>query len=479
MKDSKLLETLKNFSKEDLKSFSTLLNSPIYNTNESCIALFRHLAKCIDQSDEAQLSKPIVFQEVFPDVVYNDNRLRQVIFKLNKLCEKYLVWKVTQEEDRHLQLYLEELHLRNAYGRSFKLIEKRIKDLQKRPVKSRADYFELYQLNDRMYHHVHAPKKGAIYPYMLAAEAALEKHFILGKLILITEQQQRLAVGMQEEREHWLDAEVKVKVESWTEEEREVTIDLYYKVLSIIGRRDDQAFDEIADLLELYLKDLSKYDLGNLLTYLTNYTIRRINQNEEIDHFRRKYVDLSQLGIDAEILVVNKTMSNQVYTNSIAVMLRLGDYKSASDFIKKYKPFLSKKDRQSTYLLNLSYWAEAKGDFLKALEYLSEIEDFSYRPYLVKSLRIRLYYELATHENSYHEPLLHDLNASIIFFRRRNENGKVKMEKYLNFAKVTKQIINQKEKKNKTILKKIELKIESEKSLYARYWLREKLEALI
>ncbi|MBK7253196.1 MAG: hypothetical protein IPI04_04550 [Ignavibacteria bacterium] len=121
---STLLELLKTFNKEELKRFEDFLRSPYYNKNSNVIKLFNVIKKYFPDLDSTKLKRESVWDELFPEKSFNYGVMKNLIFELQKLSEKFLHLLHYEENKFEQELnLLRKLNDRNL----FQLFEKNLK----------------------------------------------------------------------------------------------------------------------------------------------------------------------------------------------------------------------------------------------------------------------------------------------------------------------------------------------------------------
>lgn len=90
MKNSSSIEILRTFSEDELKEFTDFVSSPFFNKKKSALTLFRQIRKFYPKFDDDKLHREILWKSVYPKKKYNYGVMKNLIYDLNKLSEKYL-----------------------------------------------------------------------------------------------------------------------------------------------------------------------------------------------------------------------------------------------------------------------------------------------------------------------------------------------------------------------------------------------------
>ena len=90
MLKSTLLEILRTFSKQELIKFEDFVRSPYFNKKENVLKLFLDIKKYSPELTDEALKKEKVWNRLFPGQIYNYGIMKNLIFDLSKLSEKFI-----------------------------------------------------------------------------------------------------------------------------------------------------------------------------------------------------------------------------------------------------------------------------------------------------------------------------------------------------------------------------------------------------
>lgn len=136
MYNSSLVEIIKSFSSSDIKRFDEFLNSPYFNKKPTVIKLWDDIKRFYPEFDTIQLAKKDVYERIVPGKKYNYGTMKNIMFDLTKLAEKFLSQNscdnsIANEEYRTLIMFLEK-GLKKQFLKS---VEKNFKKLRKNKYK--------------------------------------------------------------------------------------------------------------------------------------------------------------------------------------------------------------------------------------------------------------------------------------------------------------------------------------------------------
>ena len=88
MYQSKLISFLKKFTKDELKSFATFVQSPYFSNNKKASKLYLYIRKSAPDFTSRRLDRVKAFDYLFPNVPFKEIKLQQVMSELVRLIER-------------------------------------------------------------------------------------------------------------------------------------------------------------------------------------------------------------------------------------------------------------------------------------------------------------------------------------------------------------------------------------------------------
>jgi len=162
MQNSKLLDLLKTFEKEDWRWFRKFLLSPYFNSREELVPFFDYLRKQAPDFNEKAIRKEKVFKKLYPKEVYDE---KQISYAMNFLLIQAESFLAQREIERHPPLVNNQL-LKSLVSRKLDKhykyqFEKSIKALDKYQYES-LDYFlfnfQIEEIGDTYFLNQHLKK---------------------------------------------------------------------------------------------------------------------------------------------------------------------------------------------------------------------------------------------------------------------------------------------------------------------------------
>lgn len=145
-------------------------------------------------------------------------------------------------------------------------------------------------------------------------------------------------------------------------------IRIYYNIYQVAANEDEKAFEWFQQDIRSNEALFSKQDLNGLYRTAINFCIRKSNQN--IAHYSRKTFDLYLYTIENGILIENNEINRFIFTNTVAVGIKLKEYDKVESFMKRYSGFINEAYRKNTIDYNNAKVIYAKKQYHKALKIL-------------------------------------------------------------------------------------------------------------
>ena len=106
MLKSSLLEILRTFSKQELIKFEDFVRSPYFNKKENVLKLFLVVKEFATSFNDENLEKEKIWMNLFPGKEYNYGIMKNLIFDLNKLADRYMIDQKFNLDDNKQKEYL-------------------------------------------------------------------------------------------------------------------------------------------------------------------------------------------------------------------------------------------------------------------------------------------------------------------------------------------------------------------------------------
>ena len=403
MFNSPLIETLKTFSRDEIKEFSLLLQSPFFNTNQSVIKLYEQIKKLYPEFGEKQTEKKLLFERSFGKIRFDDSFLRMTVFRLMKLAKEYLIYRNLQRNSFMREtLLLDELSFRELNNLMLKSMNGLNKKIEHQKAKESDTYFakfrlEFYKNEIKSHDTKMITYKDVLDKDLMLEQKSLNTYFFICSLkffqYFLNQKNFVVKAGgypdfMNKIMDHLRlnDDYLCVPV-----------LKVYYYLILMLINKDDNYFYELKKMLYENNDDISYTEKYNLIATLKNYAQRKYNEGNL--EFKTAMIDLLKFSIDKNILTISqqgKYISEIRIMNIVWAGIRSNELDWLQDFIKKSIDRIDPDKKQYVLAYCTAGIEFEKNNFAEALEILGKsgpIKNVFYKG-AIKQLTLMIYYEL-------------------------------------------------------------------------------------
>lgn len=390
MKKSDLFQIFINLSPEDRRALRKFVHSPFFNKREDVILLFQHFDHYIEK-DLSQLSKEKGHAAAYPNLPFDDQRIRYCMSFLLKTIEQYIIHRQATNNQVTTQLHLANAYRHMGLGKLTGRSIKKAKSLQERNKFQNADFYEMqYRLEEEELEFSQTQKRTAA-RNLQQVNHSLDLSYLAKKL-----RQSCIAIV------HGTVANVEydsgllnlllgyLETVPWLDEHPAIGLYFYFYQAASIG--DEQYFKKLKNGMKAASTILPEEELRSLHFLAINFCIQQFNKGEE--QYLVEVFDLYKNGLEQEILLIQGQLSRFAFTNIAGIAIRLGEFDWTEEFIKKYTPTLELLHRRNyrDFIMAKLHYARRDLDQAQLLLQNVEYEDV-FLNLDAKVLLLKIYFE--------------------------------------------------------------------------------------
>ncbi len=466
MKKSLVWDIIQCFSKKEIKTFRQFLASPYFNQRADLRHLFDYLIG-VQIAGKAAPTREVLYGELFPNEVFDDQKLRLLVSYLLKLLETFLILEESKlNKFPNHKLLLTAYRKRNLNRHFQKSLNRTQKLFQHQQFRHSEFYYYNFLVESERYQFLSATGRTQEMN-LQEVENNLDAAFLSMKL--------RQACFL---RSHELVYNTHYQI-SLLEEILDLAsqpafienpaISIYCHCFKALFQSEDERdFQAFKNKLYELTPHFPKAEIRDLYLLAINYCIRKLNEGKA--SFLQETLDLYQRGLENELLLENGQLSRFAFNNIAGIAIRLGRFDWIENFMKSYKSYLNPKYREITFSLNAAKLEYTRKNYSLALQYLQKADYKDLINNMVaKTLQLKIYYELGEFD------LLDSLLNTMRIFIRRNKKMGYHHENWTNIVRYTKKLaeLNQFDRASTEALK---IAIEKEEILTEKEWLLRQLE---
>lgn len=479
MLDSKLLETIRAMTPEEISGFC---ESPFFNdrrNRKEVAALFQYIILDHPACSRADLSKEQVHRHLFGDKPFGENRLNHIMSALLRLIESYIshLFSGVGTETGHLfslSRFYQERNLSQRFeasaGRLGEMLEHAgPEDEESLWLRFRLEY--LKHLHVGLYN----PRSADL--NLLHVLDNLEKYYITQRLML--------SAGLLEQNHFYrLDTSRTMLIFDQLSEQGDFAayaasnplILTHHKLLPLLTDTADLAYvNEYRDLLKSLRAELAPQHLKGLYTLVRNFLVRAYNRgNSEMlpilfDNLKEEY----EQGF---LMEANKMYRASTVQNVVTTALKLKQFDWVYSFLQSCRDHITGTSQpENIVIFNEANYFFHTGDFDAAFDttfHLLKYDNFYYS-LGARRMEIKIWFEKADHDMAEYR-----LNAlkSYLFSNKDKMPEQIRRNND-DFVDVMRQIMSPRNRNNPKRMAVLEDKmLHTYKGIAEREWLLEKIQ---
>lgn len=466
MQNSRLITLLKALNPEEFRQFYRYIRTPFFTKSDDLLKLYEAIRKHYPHFDSPKLNKEKLFKHLYPKETFNDARLRNLMLKISKILEEYLLYLNFQQDEFQRKSTLTRIYRKRNLNVIFKQkTEDLLTDLDQQPYRD-ADYsFKKYKLQRDYYFHSGIVIQREKIDSLTGALHHLNDFYATERLRLGIELSNRARIF--KEGHHFNP----FHYEALHPKANKVYC-LLLDIYNLLTSNDEALFASIKEQFISSLNLLNPSDAALILQALLNFSIQQFSKNEA--HYLKEAFELYKIGLTQSILLHDKFFRKDSFLNITVIGSKLGYFEWVATFIDNYQAQLAPKSKSDIVTLSKCFLAFNKADYQLIPD---ELSDYQFKNPLykinAKTILIRAYFKLFESDETYGDMVIYSCNAFEKFIKREATLNSQKKEPYLNFSFILKKIVLFKLKRLKMSNPDFAYLLNNFSSVFAKGWLNE------
>ncbi len=482
MKDIRLINILKTFSKEEMKLFGKFAASPYHNSGKNCMPLFKLLSKSHPAFETGGFTYETIHKKLYPGRKFNKQVTWNLTSAMEKMAKEFLKLEALKKNDFvQMDLALTEFGSRkllNNYSNTLRemenLLDKSSIDFEyfskqyKFKIFKQTYYFSVDKVQLIGDSTIKTAEWAAIY-FLRIIVGALKDMQIL-----------------QEYYNYKVDINVPLSIVKNLDLKRIVDyvnregfefafhIEIYYHSLMMLLEPDETwHLDKYRELFEKHFKKFNKIEQTSMIHDMVNYCM--YNPDLGNDKFKRIIFELNEFKLKEGLAFYpDKQLSKTNYLQILNSALAVNETEWAENYIKEYAPKLLPDIRESMKYMANAFLCFHTKEYRKVLENVNKVEFVDIRDKIhTRALSAKSYYELNETET-----LLHYIDSSKHFIINNPSVSDIERIHIHNFFKYLTKLVFLKESGDTVEINILRNDIEKNKEIANKEWLLKKLSEL-
>lgn len=442
MENSTLAEILRKFNKEEFKELEDLVKSPYYNKNSNIVSFFAMLKRFYPDFT-GNLSRETLWKYLFPDRKYNYGVMKNLIFGLQKLCEKFIELKEYEKNHFEQKISLSEgLIARDLAS----LFEKNLKRLQYDISKSRIDenyyyYSFMAESKEQVYFYHFSKTKDPDFCNPMRASESLSSFFLMRFFGSNYNALLNCVLYNKSFDTRYIRSAMQFFEESLSKDNDAVKI-YYYSIMTLLNIEDSSSFYMLKEIVQKHIKDFDVSLSFNGCMSLVNFC--NLNSMKGNLNFAREQFEIYKFMIDNCLFhgEDEKFIDRGMFVNIVSSGSNAAEFEWTEKFIEKYggrvhPDFRNQYITLANVILNIK-----KKKFETALSHLANAESKEFLDKVnIRRFQIMIYYEL-----NYIDELYSFIDASKHFLSNNNRISDSVKSAFQNFILLVLKLVSLKSK---------------------------------
>ena len=406
MLNSTLIEILRLFNKEEIKSLQDFLESPYHNKKTSAVKLFGLIKKHYPELISNKLQRENLWGSLFPDKTYNYGVMKNLIYDLTKLTEDFISLSADRNDvmrkefniikflNDKKKIKLAEKYLSRADGE--------INDL----ATGDADYFVNKFRIEKIRLSIIYSKTADKHKLIPGAEFEQSSKYLIESFLISILENYVLINSLNKIHKSEFNMPLLEEVLAFINRNRSFLdnfyIKTYYYILLLDREQDEKYYFILKNILTEIDENISPSFKYALWENISNYITFRYHAGET--HMIKEQFELNKLSLSKRIY--NAEDEEKFFVNNFMTFfnaaLHLNEHSWAEEFVNQYIGRLDEKTQEDIRNYCCGSISIKNKDFLKANEYFSRVKKL-HDPHIKAGLKLSMlivYYELGWYDSA-------------------------------------------------------------------------------
>lgn len=486
------IAVLKTFTEDEVIAFRKFLESPYFNSSETCLKAYNVLLEFYPNFDKDELTKEYLYNRITPDKQYKDTTVRALLFELLRHAERFLKQVGFETAKYGTDVFLLDEILRRGVKELFPKNFKNAEAKYEGPEKIEGSYFlDRYQLGvDRVNYYTifgESTKMTQVQNkinLLTQVGKDLLSYFVVDLLKVnynITTYSRKFNLDYESnpiaKLLNTINIQTLLKFLTEASSNSKFVFEIYHSLFNAFSR--PERVDYYFKAKELFLthgQNFTRDEQHYFYTRLLDYCFYKSGSAEKGHDFNKELLDIYEIFLIFEYYKMgsNTHLPVPLYRTILLHALKLKRY----DWIELLANFYLKKVRpdqyENLYNYTYAYLHFAKKEFTKSLEYMMQVDydHFAFRLDM-KALLLMIYYELEYYDSAF------SLMDCYKHFLKRNELvSKERRAEHLNFIGFVEKLLKRRWRGHYKDAGMLKDKIGSETQIVHKDWLLEKTEEM-
>lgn len=396
MINTKLINLIKTFNKQEIFKFKDYICSPYFNKNKNIILLANTITEYYPDFTSADFTEEYLYKKIFGKDEYDYYKLKNLISDLFEHTVSFLKIKGMQNKDTEAEILLLNSFHEKKLDKLYQQREKKLSAfLNNLNIKEEDNFLQIYQLERINTAHYKFDKSEYTFNQIQKEFDSFYNYSLAGLLRLYAKMLMNSMHGnIKFEMPMFDKVWEQVNSENFT---GNISCLVFRQIIALLLSNDEYEYKKLIDLKERCKNELPKEELYYILNNqnaFSAYMLKLGNEYYYKDRFNAFYEMIENGFINTEsVMFVN-------FISFFSSACMANEFEWAEKFLNDYQSgVFPKEEKINTLYYCKAFYAFRKQNFEKAIEYFSKTNfKFYLINVMVRSYSIRTYYEMGLYE---------------------------------------------------------------------------------
>ena len=415
MYDSKLVRLLQTLNAKEWEILQDLLGSAVFPVSPEGKQLFTICQNHLIEEQRTLPEKREIGLQIYANETTAKKKMPYLMSELTNLVERFFTMQVLLNDKDIQNKTLGSAFANRGLTEEYRKHTQKLKDKKESESPRRIrHHLSMQQLHEQLYYDLGLAKNKNNEDNLQAAMYYLDAYFLLNKLRYSCELINRKRTIAEEVDIPLLREAQFLSQHSFI---RNFPLTRVYSDLLnlLIHDFDLEKFRALKRYFIQLMPQIERNLREEILMILNNVISRNLHAEPTLCE---DSLFLYQAGLDAKIWSKAHRMTKMTFSNIAVLACHLKQYEWAKNFIRQYQKILEEELKESAVNYANAYLQFHQEQFEAAFDILKDLEfPVHYHTLRLRSLKVRIIYELTTSDKTYLESLLDDIEAFYRYLR--------------------------------------------------------------
>ncbi|HEY3250881.1 MAG TPA: hypothetical protein VGK25_07155 [Ignavibacteria bacterium] len=483
MNNSKLVNVLRTFSKNEMKEFEKLISSPFFNKGRNYLPFFKEVKKFYPEFDNEKMTDEYIFFKLYPGKKFNKQIIWNMTSSVLNMAEEFLIHvSLKKNPFEKNRCVAGELFNRKLSGYFFKKLSEMEKALDRMEINDNYFSYKMLLEGDKSDYHFFEDNQHLIDNILSKKGGFTIVNFLKNISGIISDMNSNIFMfnakfdfNLPYEFIRNLQLENIIEYARKKNYQYAPIMEMYYCYIMTVMKAQETVY--FFRLKKLFEENYYKFDTEAnhiWVNALSNYCSIKLTGGDHSNNFNKIQFEINKFQLEKGIAFPEQNPSKILFIQILKNALSVNETEWAKHYIEEYAPMLRAATHKPMRALGYAYLYLKLKDYGKVIENLGKVKFKDVRDKLnVRSLYIMTYYELNDIEM-----LLYQIDSARHFINKNPALSEAISKNYNIFLSNINKLLAAKQNYDDLEINLLRDTFDKDKILFFRDWLIEKIDEI-